>query len=251
MIKFNLLGFWFIFMAIIFISLITKKKYKKSFISCLFFLVGMFIPIFCFAIYFYLNHGLEELIKTYILFNTSGYGNTASITDKIEPILRMLFSQMSSKFIIFNLIYLGLFIFLSKKTYIKSGIVKGALILTYIIGGVGIYFGLQPFIYYFLILTLYIIFGLIVLFDYLIIKRKFNYIFLLIVVIIISFVYLLNSNNIYYMKCKKDKLPQYRFAKVINKTKNAKILNYSFLDGGFYMASGILPSSKYFQALKA
>ena len=33
--------------------------------------------------------------------------------------------------------------------------------------------------------------------------------------------------------------------------KNAKILNYSFLDGGFYMASGILPSSKYFQALNA
>lgn len=251
MIKFNLLGFWGIFMASIFISLITKKEWKKSFISCLIFLSGMFIPIFAFILYFYLNHGLEELIKTYLLFNASGYGNTASITEKIVPILRMLFLQMSSKFIIFNLIYLGLFVFVSKKDYIKSIIIKVTLIFTYIIGGIGIYFGLQPFIYYFLILTLYIIFGLIVLFNYLITKRKFNYIFMLIVVIIISFAYLLSSNNIYYMKCKKNKLPQYRFAKIINKTKNAKILNYSFLDGGFYMASDILPSTKYFQALNA
>jgi hypothetical protein len=39
---------------------------------------------------------------------------------------------------------------------------------------------------------------------------------------------------------------QYRFAAIINRTPNATLLNYGFMDAGFYTAAGIVPSVKYF-----
>ncbi len=49
------------------------------------------------------------------------------------------------------------------------------------------------------------------------------------------------------MKVKKEDLVQYKFAKIINEKENATMLNYGFLDGGFYMAADILPNTRYFE----
>ena len=54
------------------------------------------------------------------------------------------------------------------------------------------------------------------------------------------------SPNTYLMKYKKNQLPQYRFAEIINETDSPTLLNYGFLDGGFYLAAGILPEQRYF-----
>jgi len=54
------------------------------------------------------------------------------------------------------------------------------------------------------------------------------------------------SANTYLMGTDKMQMPQYRFAETINRVENATLLNYGFLDGGFYYASGVLPTSKYF-----
>ena len=54
------------------------------------------------------------------------------------------------------------------------------------------------------------------------------------------------SPNTYLMKYEKNQLPQYRFAEIINKTDSPTLLNYGFLDGGFYLAAGIIPEQRYF-----
>lgn len=54
------------------------------------------------------------------------------------------------------------------------------------------------------------------------------------------------SPNTYLMKYEKDQLPQYRFAEIIKKSDSPSLLNYGFLDGGFYLAAGIIPEQKYF-----
>ncbi|MBQ3850405.1 MAG: hypothetical protein II747_08145 [Clostridia bacterium] len=54
------------------------------------------------------------------------------------------------------------------------------------------------------------------------------------------------SGNTYLMNYKKEDLPQYKFASIIHNTPDATLLNYGFLDGGFYFASDIIPSCKYF-----
>ena len=48
------------------------------------------------------------------------------------------------------------------------------------------------------------------------------------------------------MAYEKEELPQYQFAAIINQTEHATLLNYGFLDGGFYMAADVLPSTRFF-----
>ncbi|MBR5180785.1 MAG: glycosyltransferase family 39 protein [Clostridiales bacterium] len=47
----------------------------------------------------------------------------------------------------------------------------------------------------------------------------------------------------------KSEMPQYAFADYLKDYPNATLLNYGFLDQGFYMVSGITPTEKYFCGL--
>ena len=44
-------------------------------------------------------------------------------------------------------------------------------------------------------------------------------------------------------------MPQYKFAKIMSQTENPTMFEYMHLDSGFYTASGIVPSCKYFCGL--
>ena len=57
------------------------------------------------------------------------------------------------------------------------------------------------------------------------------------------------SPNAYLMDYRREDLPQYRFAEIITQCEDPSLLNYGFLDGGFYFASGVLPSDPYFCTL--
>ena len=48
------------------------------------------------------------------------------------------------------------------------------------------------------------------------------------------------------MKIPKENTPQYRFAEIIRQSDDSSLLNYGFLDGGFYNAAGILPIKPFF-----
>lgn len=54
------------------------------------------------------------------------------------------------------------------------------------------------------------------------------------------------SSNFEFRNVKKEELVQYQFAEIINKNPQATLLNYGFLDGGFYTVTGITPNVKYF-----
>ncbi len=54
------------------------------------------------------------------------------------------------------------------------------------------------------------------------------------------------STNTYLTAYQKEELPQYKFAKIINRAEDPTLLNYGFLDGGFYTVADIVPESKYF-----
>ncbi len=57
------------------------------------------------------------------------------------------------------------------------------------------------------------------------------------------------SPNTYLMSVKKEDMPQYRFAQTITAGSDTSLLNYGFLDGGFYFAAGTLPENKFFCTL--
>lgn len=54
------------------------------------------------------------------------------------------------------------------------------------------------------------------------------------------------SPNVYLMGYEKEDLPQYRFARIIAQEEDKTLLNYGFLDGGFYFAADVAPPVKYF-----
>lgn len=128
-----------------------------------------------------------------------------------------------------------------------------AIILSFFGLLVGTYSGGRSAVYYGLIFSVYTVFGIIVLFRELIFWRNINKIkavlyFPLSIVIIICSVgtSLLFTGNRYLMRYAKNDLPQYKFAQRINQVENATMLNYGFLDGGFYFAAGCEPINKFF-----
>ena len=56
-------------------------------------------------------------------------------------------------------------------------------------------------------------------------------------------------NNLYLLSWEKEDMPQFIFERTISQYENPTLLNYGFLDGGFYTVSGIVPSEKYFCSL--
>ena len=55
-----------------------------------------------------------------------------------------------------------------------------------------------------------------------------------------------SSPNTYLIGHSKDELPQYEFAKIMHAQKdNPTLLNYDFLDGGFYYAAEIMPVNRF------
>lgn len=57
------------------------------------------------------------------------------------------------------------------------------------------------------------------------------------------------SSNTYLMHIRKEDTPQYRFAEIISESDDQTLLNYGFLDGGFYFAAGVQPTEPYFCTL--
>ena len=71
--KFNLLGFWFAWMMLVFFRLCFQKKWMEGIRACFIFLGGMILPLAGFVLYFLFAGALPEFIDGYFLFNMGSY----------------------------------------------------------------------------------------------------------------------------------------------------------------------------------
>ncbi len=55
--------------------------------------------------------------------------------------------------------------------------------------------------------------------------------------------------NLYLLRVSREEMPPYEFDRIISQQEDPTLLNYTFLDGGFYTVSGIVPTCKYFCTL--
>lgn len=65
-------------------------------------------------------------------------------------------------------------------------------------------------------------------------------------IMLMSIVCLNHGRNTYLMGYEKEDMPQYQFAEIINETEDATLLNFGFLDGGFYFAADVTPHARFF-----
>ena len=55
-----------------------------------------------------------------------------------------------------------------------------------------------------------------------------------------------HNDNSYFMGTPQEDTVQYRFAKIINTVENPTLLNYGFLDGGFFYAADATPACRFY-----
>ena len=248
LIKFNLLGFWFIWMAMYFFRLVYVKKIFKAIKSCLYFLIGMLIPIALSILYFGVNNALKDYFDVYIVFNFSAYSTKIDIRTRIINMIYAIYNQMRvDKSIYFSLI-IGFISIIIPKIY-KNYWVNSFIFLSFIFLMIGVYIGGLPFVYYFLCFEFYIIFGFIFIFkiyDHFNVNRHIGYIMLIAICLCFSTYQIRKNHNISDIYYQKKDYSQFIFKEIINQSEDKTILNYDNLDGGFYTACDIVPNIKYF-----
>lgn len=249
-IKYTMLGFWFIWMMFIFIDMIKNKKIMRGIKSCIVFLFGMILATIPWIIYFAINNAIYDWINTYFIINITLYSHKIDILTRINGCFGT-FIYFAKKNLIISLFSLGVIPFMFTKKYLGNILGRIGIGFMGIILILGVFWGNVAFDYYFLIFSAFIVLSPIILLN---ILEKFNvsinnFYDIKINFIIIAFCFLLTivlGNNSESLLKNKESLVQYKFANIINLTEDATLLNYGFLDGGFYTATGIVPNCKYF-----
>ena len=114
------------------------------------------------------------------------------------------------------------------------------------------YYGGKNYSYYYLAVFPFLVFGLVAVAGWIEMRRPSSLprpdrifavvcsMLLLIVATIVA------SPNIPLTRISRSQYPQYAFAEILGQVPGATVLNYGFLDGGFYTAADVTPSFKYF-----
>ena len=221
-IKFSLLGMYLGWYCVFVVWCIRNKQSKQIWETTKYIILGVLIVTAPFLIYFAINNAIYDWLKVYNVV-----GNNA---------------------IVYYLCLAGLAFMYIGFTGYKRAYLISMLIWEFFL----IYVGGQHYFYYSLIMNSFALFGLLFIYriclqdvlDRFSIK---NVVFYATAVICLIVSYVITPNR-YFIGVDKNLLPQYKFAKIIeaDKDDNTTLLNYHFLDGGFYTICDILPNCRYF-----
>lgn len=258
-IKFTILGFYIGLAAFVLLwYLFDGFKWKALFITIGQFLLGVAALSAVVFGYFFIHGAVGDFMQVYFHNNLTLYPQETEQT-KWELIKQCLDTTIKYNTSYGWMIWLGILLFAME---IKKHWSDLAMALLCFIGlTVGTYWGGRGYTYYGLILAAFCVFGLIAIGKALQLaegSQAFGKVLgssgLRAVIMIVLVFLLLNtchkkSGNTYLMEYEKEDMPAYRFAQIINTVDDAKILNYGFLDGGFYYAADVLPSCEFFCTL--
>lgn len=248
LIKYTLLGFWFAFMATIFFNFIINKKYKKAFISCIIFLLGMFTPILISLIYLGINHAIKDFFEVYFVINMSAYGEDATgLLNRITTLFGGFVGTCRNSGLMELILIVFMPLFMLKLDLKKSG--KISLFIVYLFSILGIFWGLKFYRYYMFPMLVFIIISLIVITSIItkyikLDKWKWP---IVISVILSIFIAYQGANYKEMLFMAKDDMFQFEFADIINEEENPTLVNLGYLDCGLYTTSGVVPTTYFFE----
>ena len=255
-IKFTMVGYYMglcLFVLIWYLGWIRQPKELLK--TILRFLLGFGIISGIILGYHYFTNSLGQLWECYFYNNIFLYPNE-STQPLHDQILGRVLSAYDTNHMFLYLTIAGFsYLLIRAKKFPKDVI---AAILSFVGLFAGTFYG-KGYVYYGLVLSAYCILGLIGLAKLIrriprdqIIPAKVakSGLVATLVITIISGILLQhsykNSDNVYLMDYKREDMPAYKFAETINQVEDATLLNFGFLDAGFYHAADILPNCPFF-----
>lgn len=261
-IKFTMLGFHFAWMVTLIIIYASKKDWKGIITDGLTFLGGMLLATVPWILYFGVNGSLWDWIGGYIYNNVFVYTTDTQIQlfTTIKSIIRntlitFLENWQYSVFIILGVLW---FLFGDRKPILQ----KVGMGLMAVFTAMGIYWGTQAYYHYYgFILSVFAALGMIPILQWMekriaVQVRKRTVLkaaagkaavgaWILALAAGAAFSYC-RSSNVYLLGYPREEMVQYKFKEIIEETEDPTLLNYGFLDGGFYTVCNIVPTCKYF-----
>ena len=256
-VKFTMLGFYLglaLFVIIWYLSVRQSARLLSTIASFLLGVAGVSVIVLG---YFAIHGAVGDFFTVYFYNNLFLYPMETEAS-KLELIQNCLKSTLQYNTSYSWFLTIGIVLFLLEIRTNWRGFLMA--ILTF--GGltVGTYWGGRGYTYYGLILSVYTVFGLIVLVRACQIAgapklpRWLSHWGVTLAGMVLVVTMLLNysyktSTNTYLMDFEKEDHPAYRFAETINTVENPTLLNFGFLDGGFYYAADVTPSCEFFCTL--
>lgn len=267
-IKYSLIGAWITFVIIYAAYLIVKKDFTKLRQGLLFGLNGFLLVSSVVMVYFAINNATYYLLDVYFITNITAYaqGNVSVIARLFNAfailISRYRYHPIVSLIVIIGLVAVGYTTLLTKRNVARLMIVS-----SFLATGILQYYGGIIIGYYFLIMSPFISIGLMAIMKVLVDKKisifeQKSTATILFIVTSAIFLPLVGNANINHSRLFPNndyiQIPhwanttpnsgltaQQYFAQIINEVPDATLLNYGFLDGGFYLAANILPVNRF------
>lgn len=249
-IKFTMLGFYAVWIGGLFFYHLYHRKVRDAFACAGWFLLGVAIATAPWVIYFGLNGAIGAWLQTYLYDNIFVYTTreTLSFAEQVKAVLKSVWTWLwENAAYTVPMLLGGIWFTVSRRV---SGAEKRWIWLLFGLTTLGVFISGQNYKYYGLILgafagcTLVPIGGWT---DRLLGKRRLLTAAAAFVFAVCSAVFCLavSANTPDLLKPREDTM-QYQFAAVVDEYQGATMLNYDFMDAGFYAACNITPSVKYF-----
>lgn len=254
--KFTIAGFYLglaLFVAIWYLAYERRPQELLKTIGAFFAGIGaLSLPVFG---YFAFHGAVKDFLTAYFYNNMFLY--PTEVADRWALIWQCLRNTLPKNAGWGSLVQLGLlWMLLRSIRWSKESL---AVLLSFLGLTAGTYGGGRAYIYYGLILSAYAPLGLAALggilrWDKVQLPSKLRHWAVPCAVSLALAAVLLNnsyteSSNTYLLGEKRENMPAYQFAETINQVENATLLNYGFLDGGFYYAADVLPTTRFFCTL--
>lgn len=256
-VKYTMLGFYIGLALFVLFWYLTDPVLRGKLLPTIGqFLLGVIAVSAVVLLYFGIHGAIGELFTVYFYNNIFLYSEEIQ-SSRLDALWKCLQGAIKYNTNYGWLIWSGsLFLLLKRDGQWKAGLMT---VLCFVGLAVTTYWGGKPWDYYGLIFAAFCILGLIVWTEFLRATKLFDlwhhwlpkHVISAIVAMVLVLSVLLtgtleNNQNLYLTKYKKADTVQYRFAETIQKVEDATLLNYGFLDGGFYFASGAKPACRYF-----
>ena len=249
-IKFTMLGFYGVWIGGLFFYHLFRREVREAFACIGWFLLGIAIATAPWALYFGLNGAVGAWLRTYLYDNIFVYSTreTLSFMQQMKAILKSFWAWLWENAAYTAPMLLGaVWLTLSRRV---SSTEKRWIWSLFVLTALGVFVGGQSYVYYGLILGAFAgcaLAPLGVWTDKLLNGRRILTATAAVVFAACSAVFCLTvGGNTPDLLKPREQTMQYKFAAVTGEYPGATLLNYGFMDAGFYTASGITPSVKYF-----